>query len=67
MDVLGLGAGDEFADVAFHVDHHEIGAMAGPERVQRLVDTHRVSNLGASAHGNLRGGAHLPTEGSDDE
>ena len=66
-DALGSQAVDQSGDVLFDVDHHQVGALAAAQLLQTAFDILSLRHLGAAGYGDLRSGADLAVEGSDDE
>ena len=67
VDQFDLELLDQIADVEADVDHQEIGALAGAQRLQGDVDRVGVADGGAAIHGDARGDRELAAERSDDE
>jgi hypothetical protein len=66
-DPLGLVGRDQGPDVQGVVDHQQVGALAGAQRVGGGLDGLHVAHLGARAHRHLHGGGELPVQSSDDQ
>ena len=66
-DALGFEPQHQVADVERDVDHHEIGAAAGAQHVERLIDVARVGDAGAAIHRDLGRGGELALQGPDDQ
>jgi hypothetical protein len=66
-DPLGLVGGDQAGDVEVVVDHQQVRALAGAQRVRRRLDGLHVADLRARAHRHLHGGGELSAQLADDQ
>jgi hypothetical protein len=67
VDVLELELLDQGADVDRDLDHQEVGALAGAQHGQRLLDRLGVGDAGAAVHRDLGRGGELALEGANDQ
>ena len=58
---------DQLADVDRDLDHQQVGALAGAQHGQRLLDRFGVGDGGAAVHRDLGRGGELALERADDE
>ena len=58
---------DQLADVERDVHHHQVGAAAGAQHGERLLDAVGVGDGGALVHRDLGRGGELAFERSDDQ
>jgi hypothetical protein len=67
VDVLGLQALHQVADVERDIGHDQVRAAAGAQHRQRLGDRIRMGDGGALVHRELGRGGELTFEGPDDQ
>ncbi len=66
-DPLGLVGGDQARDVERVLDHHQVRALPGPQRVGRRFVGLDVRDLGPGVHRHLHGDRELSVQFSDDQ
>ena len=66
-DALGFEAEHEIADVERDIDHQQVGAAAGAQHRERLLDRFGMGDAGALLHRELGRGGELTLERSDDQ
>ena len=66
VDAFGIEPRDQVADVERDVHHDEVGAAAGAQHGERLVDAVRMGDGGALVHRDLARGGELASERADD-
>ena len=67
VDVLGSSLATRSRDVERDVDHQQVGAAAGAQHRERLVDAVGVGDGGAAVHRDLGRGGELALERADDQ
>ena len=67
VDVLGLQALHQVADIDAYVDHQQVGAAAGAEHPERLLDVLRVGDGRALVDSKLGRLRELAFQGADDQ
>ena len=67
VDAFGLEPHHQVADVEGDVDHQQVGAAAGAQHGERLLDRFGVGDAGALVHRDLGRGGELALEGADDQ
>ena len=65
-NMLGLEPLDKACDICGNVDHHQVGAPSRAERLERLIDSFGMCDLGTLCHRHFCGGGELSVQCSDD-
>ena len=66
-DAFGLEPQHQIANVTGDVHHQQVGATAGAQHVECLLDRVGVGDAGASRHRDLGGGGELSLKAADDQ